>query len=84
MNKVTAKQYILTDIRSNNTNLSKELADLRDTVSAIRISIEGESHNKERAMMDACNMASEQIKEAIHMLGFALQEIQKLQTNEES
>ena len=82
MNKVTAKQYILTDIRSNNTNLSK--ADLRDTVSAIRISIEGEPHNKERAMMDACNMASEQIKEAIHMLGFALQEIQKLQTNEES
>ena len=84
MNKVTAKQYILTDIRSNNTNLSKELADLRDTVSAIRISIEGEPHNKERAMMDACNMASEQIKEALHMLGFALQEIQKLQTNEES
>ena len=84
MNKVTAKQYILTDIRSNNTNLSKELADLRDTVLEIRISIEGEPHNKERAMMDACNMASEQIKEAIHMFGFALQEIQKLQTNEES
>ena len=83
MKKVTAKQYILTDLRSNNSNLSKELTDLRDTVSAIMASVEGESHNTDRTMMGACDTASEQIKEAIRMLGFALQEVQKLQTDEE-
>ena len=84
MKKVTAKQYVVADIRSNNTNLSKELNDLRETVSAIKLSVDGDSSGTERIITNNCIAAAEQIRRAIRLLSLALQEAQKLQTKEDS